>query len=605
MHLTFRGYWFLIILLAGWNISKAQTKKQENIGPYIVVPAGVEYEMSPLSQKLWGKLYRSEWITPVKFPVALLDTLKGGVQPTKAGGGNQTKSLTVETKEGKKYTLRTVNKTLGKVLPEEFLGTFIEDLVNDKVSMSHPYSAAATAYLAEKAKIYHTNPTFVYLPKQPALDTFENFGNEVYLFEQKIDGDWKEADNLGNFNNFINTFKLIDSLHSDNRFQVDQKLYVRSRLFDMLINDWDRHEDQWEWGAKDVNGQTVFSVVPQDRDQAFFSYDGVMLNILFPVSGMKYFQPFDEEIKDVKQFNYEQRNLDRYFANELSLSDWQQIARELQAALTNDVIETSLKQMPPEIHELSGDVIAAKLKGRRDRLEEYATNYYKFIAKEVDITGSKKPEFFEIKRLNPNETQVNIYYLKSGMKEGDPFYSRKFIGKETEEIRLYGMSGHDQYHVEGKANDTRIRLIGGDSRDSMTLAGGKVHVYDNKDNYYTPGSKARYHLSNKENIHEYKYATYIYDKQGIKPTLFYNNPDRLFVGVGFGKERHKWRKEPFAYKYEIGLNYSISQKAASANYNGLYPNAVGKWDLAIEGIWDAVRWTNFFGLGNEFEIYWG
>ncbi len=72
--------------------------------------------------------------------------------------GHQTKSLHVKTAKGKEYALRSVNKTLGKVLPEILHHTFLEDIVNDEVSMSHPYGAVTVPAMAQAAGIYHTLP---------------------------------------------------------------------------------------------------------------------------------------------------------------------------------------------------------------------------------------------------------------------------------------------------------------------------------------------------------------------------------------------------------------------------------------------------------------
>jgi len=38
-------------------------------------------------------------------------------------------------------------------------------------------------------------------------------------------------------------------MKESNRHTVDQYQYLKSRLFDMLISDWDRHEDNWRWGV--------------------------------------------------------------------------------------------------------------------------------------------------------------------------------------------------------------------------------------------------------------------------------------------------------------------------------------------------------------------
>ena len=53
------------------------------------------------SKKFWmGSNYRTEWKTPVTVPVINLSTEKGGLTPTKRGGGKQTKSLRLEAANG-------------------------------------------------------------------------------------------------------------------------------------------------------------------------------------------------------------------------------------------------------------------------------------------------------------------------------------------------------------------------------------------------------------------------------------------------------------------------------------------------------------------------
>lgn len=115
-----------------------------------------------------------------------LDMLKGGIQSFKEGGGHQTTSLHAQTKKGKEYAFRSIDKTLGAVLPKNFKGTFIENLVNDEVSMSNPYGALIVPLLAESAHAYHTNPTLAYLPEQPLLDTLnKKYGNKFFFVRAK------------------------------------------------------------------------------------------------------------------------------------------------------------------------------------------------------------------------------------------------------------------------------------------------------------------------------------------------------------------------------------------------------------------------------------
>lgn len=582
--------------------AKAQTGREESHAPFKTVAAGPEYKASAFHQWLWGKNYRREWTTPVQVPIVRLDTMKGGLVPEKEGGGHQTKSLHLENKSGQEFTIRSVDKTLGKVLPDYFLGTFIEDIVNDEVSMSHPYGAATVPVMAKSAGIYHTTPEYIFVPKQKSLDSFSaEYGNRLYLFEQKPDGDWSNSHNLGNFKSIIDTEDLLEKLLDENNNVIDQFAFAKARLFDMVLGDWDRHEGQWDWGVTGKEDLVNYQPIPEDRDQVYYRVNGVLTKLFMGVAGLKYMQNFDTDIHDVRTFNYEERNLDRFFTNELTLEDWMRAAEQLQASLTDKTIETALKQLPAEVFPLSGQDITQKLKARREHVQEWANEYYHFIAKRVDITGTRENELFQIDRLNDTSTSVKVYADKTSPV---PIYSRIFNSAETRELRLYGIGGNDRYFISGTGKaPIAIRIIGGPGRDSFSCQSANVKnvsVYDDANNVILLPHVVKLHLSNDTSIHRFRYdQLYRYDKKGLRPSVFYSNEDRLYVGLGYGITHYSWRKEPFASKQLLDLHYSLMEKAVSATYNLAVPRITGKWDFALLANFDAIRWTNFFGLGNE------
>jgi hypothetical protein len=569
----------------------------------VVKPAGPEYKRSPFYQSLWGHNYRKEWTTPVTFPVLMLDTAYGGLMPYKEGGGHQSKSLHLKTKDGKLYALRSVNKRLRVIIPEIFHNTFIEHIVDDQISMSHPYAALTVPLLADAAKIFHTNPKYVYVPEQPALDTFnKEYANKIYLLEQRPDEDWSDADNLGNFKKYLSSAKVRENIFEDNSREVDQSAFVKARLFDMFIGDWDRHEDQWKWGEVEKNKRTIYKPVPVDRDQPYAKFDGLLQKIAIG-SAARYMQNFEHDIKYPEGFSYERRNIDRFFTNRITLDEWQNTAKELQKDLTDDVIEKSIRQLPPEIFAISGSEIIAKLKSRRQHLVKYATRYYLFLAKEVDIVGSEEREYFKVSSAGNNEIEVNIYDLKDGLPRAEPYYTRKFKEEETGEIRMFGLSGKDIYSINGgDDNDIRIRIIGGDDKDSISVLdkGKTVHIYDDEsENVFNLNSRAKLHLSSDSMVHAFDYDAFRPEKKGLKPTAGFNDEDRLFIGAEYGWPNISFRKTPVASKQGFGVNYSLSQKAFNVFYTGVFPKLIGGWDLLLKANYDAVRWSNFFGLGNE------
>lgn len=565
---------------------------------YKTVIAG-NYNKPEFYQWLWGRNHRVEWATPVTVPVFWLDSVDGGLTPYKTGGGNETHTLHVKSPDGKLYSLRSINKSRNDVILPIYKNTFIEGVIKDGISMSHPYGAFGVNEMEEQINVHHTKPQLVYLPSQPALDTFnKKFGGDLYLFEEKLDGDWSNEKNLGSFTDFISTDKLIEHILKDNSLKTDQYNFLKARLFDMLIADWDRHEDNWEWGRKDST-DNLFVAIPKDRDQAFFVHNGFLINKVLPAEDLGFMQNFGDKPGDMKTFNTEESHMDRFFLNELTYHDWMRAANELQQELTDSVIYNSVKELPPQVFKISGNEVIQKLKLRRKYIPVYASAYYHFLAKQVDVTGSKKEEYFDIE--SKDSTTVSIYKIKDGNKEDKPYYQRIFYPAETKMIYVYGISGKDVFNVSGD-NSIKIKIIGGDESDSIIQNGnGIVDVYDDKKNVFKTSS-AKLKLSNDSAVHQFDYNWYRYNKDKLVPSVFYNDADRLYVGVGYSLKTYAWRKDSFSSKQMLDAHYSISQNAPSITYTGIFPNVVGKWSLNALAYFDAVRWTNFYGLGNDSKI---
>ena len=589
-------YIFILLILISMN-ALAQPPAEDTLNYKIIVAK--KFKETKLHERLWGINRRKEWGTPVKVPVLWLDNAYGGLKPYEKGGGNESKTFHLRNKDGKEYTLHSIRKTRSAVMPSELENTFVEDIVNDAISLSYPYGAFALPVMLENAGIYHPVPTLVYVPRQVALDTFnKKYGNNLYLLEQRVKGDWSESDNLGNFKDYIKSDKVIQKLMDDNKNVVDQHVFIKARLFDMLVADWDRHKENWTWGKADSGDEVIYKSVPHDRDQAFFSHNGILIDRIISVAKLRFMQNFDYRYKDIKMFNWESKDFDRFFANEMTLEDWQNAARNLQQSLTDSVITESVHQLPPEIFAVSGNELIDKLKVRGNKLVDVATEYYLFIAKEVEVVGSKKQEYFDVSRDNSGETTVSVFRIHKNEKENTPYYKRIFKPNETKEIRIYGIGGEDVFNINGSSQAITIRIIGSMDKDSIMQTGAKVYVYDDKNNIFKTSS-AKMHLSSDSSIHEYKYMQFEYNRKGIRPVLFYNHDDHLYVGLNYHFTTHKWRREPFVTKQKIGVNYSLSQKGFSALYSALYPKLIGGWDLKLDANYDAIRWTNFFGFGNE------
>lgn len=570
-----------------------------------VVIAGKKYNKSAFHNWLWGSHYRKEWATPVKVKIIHLDSIYGGLTPVEKGGGRQTKNLRLEDRKGKQYVLRSIDKTYTGALPGIFQGTFVETIANDQVSVAHPYAAFTVFKMAEAAKIYHTNPSLVFLPGDKKLGEFnEEFSNQLYLLEERPDGDQRKASNFGNSEDVVETEKMMEKITDENVHRVDQAAWVRARLFDMFVGDWGRHEDQWRWATFKNNDLTIYKPIPRDRDQTFTKYDGLIVSKLAASSTVGYLSSFDHTIKDVNKYNYQARHLDRRLANEPSRQTWIDIANDLQQLLTDAIIENSVKQLPPEVYPISGPGIIAKLKSRRDHLLEYANEYYTVLAEEVDIVGSKQNDHFEITNVGTGEVTIQMFKQDNkGNRSGQPFYSRTFLKDETKEIRIFGLDGHDNFNIAYPGKAIKIRIIGGPSKDVFTYTASTenkhIAIYDNVNNQFKTGNKVKINISPDSSVHLYNYNAYKFDKKGFKPGISFSREDRLYVSLGYIIQKQEWRKAPFGNQHEFLVNYSLMQKAFSFQYKALYNQLIGKWNVGFDANYDLVRDMFYLGTGNN------
>lgn len=570
-----------------------------------VIIAGERYKRSSLHDVFWGAHYRKEWATPVKVKAINIDTLFGGLKPVEKGGGRQTKTLRLADKRGKQYVFRSIDKTYTKALPEIFQGTFVESVANDEVSVAHPYSAVTVPTLATAAKVYHTNPQIVFLPDQKGLGEYRReFANQLYLVEERPEGFEGDAENFGNSEDVGGTEKMLKKIYEQNDHRVDQKSFIRARLFDMFLSDWGRHEDQWRWASFEENGNKIYRPIPRDRDQAYTKFDGALVELGKRAAQLVYLQSVDYTIKNLSGYNFQARHLDRQLANEPSLETWLSIAKELQQSLTDEIIERSIKQLPPEVYNISGPGLISKLKSRRDKLADFAKEYYLILAKEVEVTGTQQRELFDITGITDNEIKVAIYDLKSdGSPKAEPFYLRNFYANETKEIRLYGLDGKDQYKIAGNTGrKITIRLIGGPKTDSYNIPAGftgKIKIYDDNQNEFNVPENTKMRLSSDSSIHVFDYDAYKKGFVGFKPGIGYSNEDRLFVKLGYQIQKYKWRKSPVGYQLDFNINYSITQKAFSVQYAGVYNQLLGNWNLGFAATYDAIRDQYFAGIGNS------
>lgn len=570
-----------------------------------IIAAGSEYRISGSRRKMFGEHYRETWATPVKAPYLDMSVFAGGLSPVKMGGGKQTTSLQLQGKDGNIYQFRTITKDPGSLLPEGFLRTFADDFFQDQISASHPYAGLMIPGMAKAIGIYYVNPKLVYMPYTRLLGPYiQQVGGKLGTIEARPDDDVSDFRSFGNAKNAVSTKKLFEKLQEDNDNEADQQMFLKARLFDLIINDWDRHDDQWRWAEFKKDNRTIYRAIPRDRDQAFTKYDGFLPKMVAKV--VPDLQHFGYQIKDVAKLSIAARNLDRNLLNQLTEQQWLSIAEQVKTALADKVIEDAVKQMPPEVYYRSGDEIIAKLKSRRDSLLKTAADYYRILAKEVTITGSDKKEFFHITGFK-DSTIVTVHKINSDEKPGRTIYRRTFYKNDTEMINLFALQGRDSILAEGEASGIRFRVIGGGGKDayadrSAPSPGRYIKYFDTKrDNNTDAGSNTKLRLSSNPLVNEYNRNAFNYNISLPGPSFDFNSADLLFIGAGYYYRNYRFRKEPYNYSQLITGNVAPYTGAYNIQYKSEYYSLFKRnYDLLFSAGFNGPKFTfNYFGAGNS------
>ena len=556
---------------------------------------------------LWGEHYRDYYSKKIKVKNLELDTLYSGVKPDRAGGGHQTKSLRLETKNGNEYVMRALKKSGVRFLQsvafknqyvvDDFEGSYADKFLLDFYTTSHPYTPLVIGNMADNLGIRHTTPQLFYIPKQNTLKNYnENFGNELYYLEDR------PMETEENPNKVIGTDEVILNLAKDEKYKMDEKAWIKARLFDMLIGDWDRHQDQWKFVAQKKDGNVVYTPIPKDRDQAFAKYDGLITSILMDFPELKHMQTFDNRIKNLKWFNREPYPLDLIFAKNTVENDWQETAKYMQEHLSEADIRQAFKNLPVEVQDQVSESLIQKLLIRKADLPKYASSYFKLLQQKVILTGTNKKDHFVITRLPNNTTEIKVSRMK---KTGEELESSKlYSGKITKEILIYGLDDDDIFEVVGNEKSSiKIKLLGGLDQDQYVVSNPhkiKIYDYKSKKNNYDAAQNVKKILTDNYDINQYNYNNAKYNVFTTFLDFGFNPDDEVAIGGNGVYTVNNYVTGKFSQKHHIKANYFTGTEGYELAYQLELPTLRGEWFYGLDThITSSHYIRNFFGVGNE------
>lgn len=590
-----------------------------------VVP-GADYEAGALHTLLFGKHWRSLWTTQVEVPVLDPGTFAGGLTPLEKGGGFQTVSLRFRGSDGKEYRFRTLDKDPARGMPPKLRNTVVSDVVQDQVSTSNPVSGQIIPPLLDAAGVYNVAPAIVVMPYDKVLlgqfhDEFAGLVGtiEEHPEESSVPGaGFKAADRISG------TYKVFDSLEDDSANRVDARAYLRARLIDLFIGDWDRHSDQWRWAGYKKDGATTWVPVPRDRDNAFSRQDGVFSWIITQI--IPQIEGFGEKYPDIRYLSWSGRPLDRRLLSGIGRDEWDAVTADLQMKLTDEVIGRAVGNMPPAMYAKEGERLERDLRSRRDLLGEASSELYMLYAEDVDVFASDKSEFARVNRLQDGQVEVSVFHKTdlAGEATGQSVYRRVFDPRETREVRLYLGGGDDAVLVEGPVvkNSVKVRVIGGEGADRFEdrtekPVAGYPWTAEKMTFFYDHGDRSEFSGTRYTVVDRHPAKpepTEDKDKYDLRPRdsgqevvanitgldLNYSPDYGPYLGWGFSVEDYGFRSEP--YRYNMRFNGGVAagddlryQLYYRGDFRTLFRNA----SLLLEAGTSGLDMMNFYGLGNE------
>jgi hypothetical protein len=560
------------------------------------VVAGPEYAKGWLYRFYFGSDYRNLWTEPVRAPVLDLRVFAGGLTPTTAGGGLQTKSLRFRGADGFQYSFRSVDKDMD-VLPPEWEGSVVQSIVQDQTSSGHPGAPAVVAVLTDAAGIQHTHPQLVVLPDDPALGEHrERFAGTLGYIERRAITE-PGVPGFAGADEIIDGDEIFEVVERSARNRVAARAFLTERLLDLLVGDWDRHRGQWGWARYGDEAVTRWIPIPEDRDQALARFDGVGMWLVRQYAPQ--IVKFGPEYPSMFGLTYNGRELDRRFLVGLEKPAWDSAAARLKWNISDAVIEDAVRQMAPEYAVLNGAWLTEVLKRRRDQLPQAADRFYRLLAGDVDIYGTDEAETVVIDRLANDTTEVTIHSGPQRL----PYLHRRFDRNETSELRFYLGGGEDRVVVRGPGGGT-IRIIGGGATLVIdSSAAGGVRLYASGDDRAEGPSRVK-----------------VNDRPYTPPPLGPNEkvpppdwgrrwnsvgwvgggPDvGFFLGGGANTTLMGFRRHPYASWMQVRAGYATAAQTGRIDFESDFTWTNSNVHAQIYALASGIETMRFFGFGNE------
>ena len=574
---------------------------------HLVIP-GERFRASPFGRWFYGSNYRGLWTTPIEVAVLDLDRVGGGLTPLRTGGFGQSISLHFTGRDGRRHTVRSLDKDATRRVPDIVRQTAVGDVLQDLISAMLPTGALVVDPLMEATGILHSRHTLVVIPDDPRLGEYRAaFAGLIGLLQEHPSEGPDDSPGFAGSRKVSGTDKMLDDLEDGPCDRVDARAFLKARLMDFLIGDKDRHHGQWRWARYPDGDCHTWLPIPEDRDQAFIDFDGFAMALAR--RGIPIQIRFEDSYPNLLGLTMTGWELDREFLVILDRPAWDAVVEEFREDLPDPVIEDAVRRFPRPYYEGVGAALAEALKSRRDALPDFADSYYELITRQAEIKATDRDEYLQCEHLQNGDLEVRIGLAEAGGGRAAPWFERTFRAEETREVRIFLRGGDDGAEVSGTKGRISLRIDGGGGDDTFVNASGagasRTAFYDSRGkNRFVEGHGARtverrYRRPPATHTPNARYALDWGMQPSTIPIVEVDRDQGAFLSVIHSRRYFGYRRDPFAARHSFSLGFATSGLEPLGSYTGTFRRLLRGFDVTVHGEYSSVETIRFTGFGND------
>ena len=579
----------VLMLLALFGAGPAAAQRDVGYAPdpvaepeVITVTAGDHYAAGSLHRTFFGHHYRDLWTAPIEVPVLDLASYAGGLQPEETGGGQQTRSLKLESEDGREFAFRGVDKDPTKALPTAYRGSVVNRLARDATSAGHPGAPLVASALLRAVGVLHAAPRLFVMPDDERLGEFqEEFGGLLGYLEERPDDGFAGADRVVEWDD------LAELLRERPAHVVDTRDFLAARLVDHLLGDWDRHRDQWRWAGFERGRRTVWRPIPRDRDQALVRYDGFLLGLARRVHPK--LLNFGPEYPGMLGLAWNAQELDRRLLSGLGRDQFDEVAAAVQAAVTDSVIAAAVYRLPESYRAERGEWLMSALRQRRDSLRTHAGRFYEFLAEDVDVVATDAGEHAVAARAPDGRLTLTITTAEGR----DTTFRRTFAPGETRAVRLLLLGAPDTLRIEGAGGRGPLLQVEREPGVDAVVAAPGTGRY----RLYEPHPAA-------ERVESDSTASEPPPRDwgasfGIGPRADYAADLGLLLGIQAARTDYAFRRSPYGSRFRLVAQYATGARGLRADLLADVRRVDPAVHLELRARASEIEMVRFTGYGNQ------